>query len=214
MECDQIQKMRPCSKSNQVVLSYAILSCWPHSTAPLGSCLLKLNPDCIMKWSWLHPEQQFFYVYKQQMTVQYVKFWLRAMCTRREQLCSATAQIVKRNTFSHWCMLVKPSATSNIPLRLTKFPQFPKFSSHLFYFAPLCLGNFILLNTFIWLCRVIAHLHNWLQDTKNQNTIKYISLNISMKYDYYLKYSNKQGAEHSFMLSPYQKSRFWFNVTG
>lgn len=169
MECDQIQKMKLCWKSNQVVFfPYAILSCWPHSTAPPGSPLLKLNPDRIVKWSWLHPEQQSFIQPAIRRLIRNPRW---GMCTSSKQQCrmwsfglgprapgeSSSAQPQHRQwkgtLFPHWCMLVKPRAVSKILLRLTNFPQFPKckltFSSHLFYFVPLSLGNLILLNTFL-----------------------------------------------------------------
>lgn len=121
--------------------------------------MLGSDPDCIQNsgpstlcHAALNQEPQIRQMYRRQTTVQPVQFWLRATCTRRERLCSATAQAVQRNAFSPLCTLVKPRTVSNIPLRLTNFPQFPKckltFSSHLFYFAPVHLGNFILLNTF------------------------------------------------------------------
>lgn len=168
-------KRKPCDFLPMSFSTVGLMHCTPRVVVcpetESSETALRRDPDCIQNSSTSYsltcgfpslPAGSLQEGVKQQTVAQHTK--LRAMCPRREHLCSATAQ-AKEPFFQ----LVHISQTQCSFLHSfetqTFFSLQTGISSQWLSFAPKSLGNFILQNTS---SRMVTHLHNQLQDKKNK----------------------------------------------
>lgn len=162
--------------------SHVILYCWLNGTALQGHRVSRnwTFTDCTVQWSWLHPGQQLFPQSHMWLSItpHWIPHWGVCEAAHNGAACEVLAlshvpqegtALLSHSTgrakepFSNWCKLVKPSTFSYIPLRLKHFFSLrTDMSSHWFTLPQ------ILQDTFPCFSRMIAHLHNQLQDKNNK----------------------------------------------
>lgn len=168
-------KRKPCDFLPMSFSTVGLMHCTPRVVVcpetESSETALRRDPDCIQNSSPSYsltcgfpslPAGSLQEGVKQQTVAQHTK--LRAMCPRREHLCSATAQA--KEPFFQLVHISQTQCSFLHPFKTqTFFSLQTGISSQWLSFAPKSLGNFILQNTS---SRMVTHLHNQLQDKKNK----------------------------------------------